>query len=181
MNAIQIKYDGDISSYDTNALKAATLGGLLEEISEERVNLVNADIVAARRGLTVVEQKEAACENYVSLITVEVTTSTGVTTVAATVMRGESHIVRVNNYWIDIVPTGGYFLFSDHRDRPGLLGAVGKITGDADINISYMHVSRLKSRGQALMILALDEPLPEAQRQQILSLPDIHSAKLVKL
>lgn len=181
MNAIQIKYNGDISSYDTNALKAAALGGLLEGISEERVNLVNANIVAARRGLTVVEQKEAVCENYASLITIEVTTSTGVTTVAGTVMRGESHIVRVNNYWIDIVPTGGYFLFSDHRDRPGLLGAVGKITGDADINISAMHVSRLKPRGQALMILALDEPLAEAQRQQILSLPDVYSAKLVKL
>ncbi len=181
MNAIQINYDGDISSYDTNALKAAILGGLLEGISEERVNLVNANIVAARRGLTVVEQKEAICENYASLITLEVTTSIGVTTVAATIMRGESHIVRVNNYWVDIVPTGGYFLFSDHRDRPGLLGAVGKITGDADINISSMYVSRLKPRGKALMILALDEPLPEAQLQQILSLSDVYSVKLVKL
>jgi D-3-phosphoglycerate dehydrogenase len=96
-------------------------------------------------------------------------------------MRGESHIVRVDNHWLDIVPTGGYFLFSDHRDRPGLIGAVGKITGDADINISYMHLSRLKLRGQALMILALDEALPEEQRQQILSLPDVHTVKLVKL
>ncbi len=181
VNAIQIKYNGEISNYDTSALKAAVLGGLLEEISEERINLVNANIVAAQRGLAVVEQKEASCENYTSLITVEVTTSSGVTTVAGTVMRGESHIVRVNNYWIDIVPTGGYFLFSDHRDRPGLIGAVGKITGDADINISYMHLSRLKSRGQALMILALDEPLPEEQRQQILSIPDVYSAKLVRL
>ena len=181
MNAIQIKYNGEISNYDTNALKAAVLGGLLEEVSEERVNLVNANVVAAQRGLTVVEQKEAICENYASLITVEVTTSTGTTTVAGTVMRGESHIVRVDNYWLDIVPTGGYFLFSDHRDRPGLIGAVGKITGDADINISYMHLSRLKLRGQALMILAVDEPLPEEQRQQILSLPDVYTVKLVKL
>ncbi len=181
MNAIQIKYNGEISDYDTNALKASVLGGLLEGISEERVNLVNANAVAAQRGLTVVEQKEAACENYASLITVEATTSSGVTTVAGTVMRGESHIVRVDNYWIDIVPTGGYFLFSDHRDRPGLIGAVGKITGDVDINISYMHLSRLKLRGQALMILALDEPLPEEQRQQVLSIPDVYSAKLVKL
>lgn len=181
MNTIHIKYEGEISNYDTNALKAAVLGGLLEEVSEERVNLVNANIVAARRGLTIVEQKEATCENYVSLITLEVTTSIGVTTVAATIMRGESHIVRVNNYWIDIVPTGAYFLFSDHRDRPGLIGAVGKITGDADINISYMHLSRLKPRGQALMILALDEPLSEEQRQQLLSLPDVYSAKVVKL
>lgn len=181
MNAIKIKYDGDISSYDTNALKAAILGGLLEGISEERVNLVNANIVAARRGLAVVEQKDAICENYASLITLEVTTSTGVTTVAATIMRGESHIVRVNSYWMDIVPTGGYFLFSDHHDCPGLLGAVGKITGDADINISSMYVSRLKPRGQAMMILALDEPLLEAQLQQILSLPDVSTVKVVKL
>ncbi|MFC2013706.1 phosphoglycerate dehydrogenase [Chloroflexota bacterium] len=181
VSAIKIKYDGEISNYDTNALKAAFLGGLLERISEERVNLVNANIVAAKRGLTVVEQKEATCENYTSLITVEVTTSDGVTTVAGTVLHGESHIVRFDNYWIDIVPTGGYFLFSDHQDRPGLIGAAGKITGDADINISAMHLSRLKSRGQALMILALDEPLPDEQQQEILSLPDVHSAKLVKL
>ncbi len=181
MSAIQIKYDGDISNYDTNVLKVAILGGLLEGISEERVNLVNANIVAARRGLTMIEQKEAICKNYASLITAEVTTSGGVTAVAGTVMRGESHIVRVNNYWLDIMPTGGYFLFSDHRDRPGILGAVGKITGDADINISSMHVSRLKPRGQALMILVLDEPMPEEQQQQILSIPDIYSAKLVKL
>jgi len=181
VGSIQIKYDGEISNYDTNALKAAVLGGLLEGISEERVNLVNANIVAARRGLTVVEQKEAICENYASLITVEVTTNTGVTTAASTVMRGETHIVRVNEYWIDIIPGEGYFLFSDHRDRPGLIGAVGKITGDANINISSMHLGRLKPRGEALMILALDEPLPERQQQQMLSLPDVYTVKLVRL
>jgi len=180
-NAIQIKYEGEISNYDTNALKATVLGGLLEGISEERVNLVNANIVAAQRGLTVVEQKVATCKNYASLITVEATTSAGVTTVAGTVIHGESHIVRVNNYWVDIVPTVGYFLLIDHRDRPGLIGAVGKITGDADINISTMHVSRLKPRGRALMILALDEPLPEEQQQEMLSLPDVQAVKLVKL
>jgi D-3-phosphoglycerate dehydrogenase len=181
LNTIQIKYEGEISNYDTNALKAAALGGLLEEVSEERINLVNASIIAAKRGLAVVEQKEAACENYASLITVEATTSAGATTVAGTAMRGEPHIVRINNYWIDIIPTGGYFLFSDHRDRPGLIGAVGKIAGDVDINISSMHVSRLKLRGQALMILALDEPLPDEQLQQILSIPDVSTAKLVRL
>ena len=96
-------------------------------------------------------------------------------------LRGEPHIVRVNNYWIDIVPSGSYFLFSDHLDRPGMIGAVGKITGDADINISYMLVSRLKPRGQALMILALDEPFTEEQLKQLLALPDIHTAKVVRL
>ena len=180
-NAIQIKYDGEIAGYDTNTLKAAILGGLLEGVSEERVNLVNANIVAARRGLTVVEQKKTTCENYASLITVEATTNAGVTSVASTSMHGEVHIVRVNKYWLDFTPTGTYFLFSDHCDRPGLVGAVGKITGEANINISFMHVSRLKSRGQALMILALDEPLTDEQQQQILSIPNVYSTKLVKL
>ncbi len=181
MKSIKIKYNGEIAKYDTNVLKAVILGGLLEAISEERVNLVNANIVAARRGLAVMEQGEVSCENYANLITVEVDTSTSSTTVAGTVLHGESHVVRVNNYWIDIVPTGGYFLFCDHRDCPGLIGAVGKITGDADINISAMYVGRLKPRGQALMILALDEPLPEEQGQQILAMPDVSSAKLVKI
>jgi len=181
MSSIQIKYDGEVSNYDTNALKATVLGGLLKGISEERVNLVNANIVAARRGLTVVEQKETTCENYASLITIEAVTTSGTTTVATTVMRGETHVVRINDYWIDIVPNKGHFLISDHRDCPGLIGAVGKIAGDANINISSMHVGRLEPRGQALMIITLDEPLPEEQQQQILSLPDVNSVKLVKL
>jgi len=180
-NSVQIKYEGEISNYDTNSLKAAVLGGILEGISEERVNLVNANIVAARRGLTVVEQKESTCENYASLITVEVTTSAGATIGAGTVIHGESHIVRVNNFWMDIVPTGGYFLFCDHKDRPGLIGAAGNITGAADINVSAMHLSRLKPRGEALMILALDEPLPEEKQQEIMSLDDVYSVKQAKL
>jgi len=181
MNAIQIKYNGEISNYDTNILKASVLGGLLEEICEERVNLVNANLVATRRGLTVQEQKESTCENYASLITVEVTSSTGVTTVAGTSLRKEPHIIRVNNYWIDVAPLDGYFLFIDHRDRPGMMGIVGKLTGDADINISAMYVSRLKPRGQSLAVLALDEPLSEEQLQQIVSIPGVYTAKLVKL
>jgi len=179
--AIRIIYQGEIANYDTTAIKAAVLGGLLEGISEERVNLVNANLIATRRGLSIVEQKEATCENYASLISVEVTTSTGTITVAGTVINDESHVVRVNDYWLDFVPTGGYFLFSNHIDRPGLIGAVGKITGDADIDISFMHVGRLKPRGQALMVLALDEPMPEEQQQQILAIPDIYNVKLVKL
>lgn len=181
MSAIRIKYEGEISNYDTKALKAATLGGLLENISEERVNLVNANFMAAQRGLTVVEQKEAVCANYTSLITVEVATSAGGTIVAGAIMNGQPHIVRINDYWVDIEPTGGYFLFSDHLDRPGLIGAVGEVTGGADINISAMRVSRLKPRGQALMILALDEALTEETRQKMLAIPDVYTAKLVKL
>jgi D-3-phosphoglycerate dehydrogenase len=131
--------------------------------------------------LTVVEQKEAHCENYSALITAEVTTSSGKTVVAGTVLRGESHIVRINDYWTDFVPGEGTFLFVDHKDRPGLIGQVGNITGSVDVNISAMHVSRQKARGQALMILDLDETPPDSAIKKILAIPDVYSAKSVTL
>jgi D-3-phosphoglycerate dehydrogenase len=180
MNSLNIKYEGELAGYDTNAVKAALLGGLLENISEERVNMVNANIIAVRRGLNVLEQKDLACQNYASLITAVVTTSTGSQEIAGTVLRGESHIVRVNNYWIDFVPTKGPFLFVDHKDRPGLIGAVGNITGSVDVNISSMYVGRLKARGRALMILDLDERLPEVAKQMIRSIPDVYTAKEIQ-
>ncbi len=179
---IRIRYEGDIATYDTNPLKAAVVGGILEGFSEERVNIVNVNLIAARRGLSVIEEKEAACINYASLLSVSITTTAGTWAVAGTMIQNEAHIVRVNDFWLDIVPTpGSYFLFADHKDRPGMIGAVGKITGDADINISFMHLGRLKPRGQALMVLTLDEPLPEKQQKQILAIPDVYSVKLVGL
>jgi D-3-phosphoglycerate dehydrogenase len=181
VKSIRVRYEGEIANYDTSILKATVLGGMLELISEERVNLVNANLVANRRGMSVIEEKIATCANYTSLLTLIATTSAGITTVAATVMRNEPHIVLVNDYWIDVAPTGGYFLFCDHRDRPGIIGAVGNVTGAANININSMLVGRLKPRGQALMILALDEPLPEDVRKKILAIPNINSAKLVRL
>jgi D-3-phosphoglycerate dehydrogenase / 2-oxoglutarate reductase len=181
MGSINIRYEGEITNYDTNVLKAAVLGGLLEEISEDRVNMVNANVIAARRGLTVVEQKNTGAEHYSSLITAAVTTSKETVTVSTTVVRGETHIARVNSYWLDIYPAEGNFLFCDHLDRPGLLGEVGRVTGDANIDISAMHVGRLKPRGEALMILTLDEPVSEKEKKKILSVPDVYTAKFVKL
>lgn len=181
MSVIDIRYEGEITKHDLTALKAAVIGGLLEGMSEERINVVNANIIAQRRGLRVAEHKDTECENYASLMSVSVVTSAGTTIVAGTVMRGEMHILQVNDYWLDLVPKGGYLLFSDHRDRPGLIGAVGTITGNADINVSSMQLSRLKPRGEALMVLELDEPLRAEHIRQILSLPDIRTAKLVKL
>jgi len=157
------------------------VGGVLAEISSERVNVVNIKVVTDRRGLSVVEQKDAAIENYSSLIDVEVITNKGTISAAGTMMRNQPHIVRVNEHWMDFIPEEGYFLFADHLDRPGLIGAVGKVTGDADINISHMLVSRTKPRGQAMMILRLDEPIPEDARQKLLSFPDVYSIKQVKL
>jgi D-3-phosphoglycerate dehydrogenase len=178
---IRIKYNGDIANYNTNSLKAAIVGGLIRT-SDERVNVVNLNLVATKRGLTIVEEKDVNCANYASLLTVEIETTTGSYTVAGTIINGEAHVVRINDYWLDIVPTpGSYFLFSDHLDRPGFIGAIGKITGDANVNISSMHLGRIQARGKALLVLSLDEPLPENAQQKILAIPDVYSVKLVAL
>jgi D-3-phosphoglycerate dehydrogenase len=181
INSTHIKYSGGVSNYDCNPIKTALVSGLLQQASEERINLVNVGLIAAQRGLKISEEKEVTCQNYSNLLTLEVNTNVGTTAISGTVRDNEIHIVQVNDFWMDIVPTGGYFLFCDHLDRPGLVGTIGNITGKADINISSMHLSRLQPRGKALMILALDQPLGEEQLQEICALPGIYSAKAVKL
>jgi len=181
ISSTHIKYSGGIANYDCNPIKTALISGLLQQTSEERINLVNVGLITAQRGLKISEEKEATCQNYSNLLTLEVNTNIGTTTISGTVRDSEIHIVQFNDFWMDIVPTGGYFLFCDHLDQPGLVGTIGNITGKADINISSMHLSRLQPRGKALMILALDEPLGEEQLQEILALPGIYSAKAVTL
>jgi len=181
IKSTHIKYSGGVSNYDCNPIKAAIISGLLKQSSEERINLVNVGFIATQRGIKISEEKEATCQNYSNLLTLEANTTAGTTAISGTVRDGELHIVQVNDFWTDIVPAEGYFLFCDHLDRPGMVGTIGNITGKADINISSMHLSRLQPRGKALMILALDEPLGEEQLQEILALPGVYSAKVVKL
>jgi len=73
-------------------------------------------------------------------------------------------------------------LFTEHKDRPGMVGAVGTIIGNADINISQMQVSRGVQRGGgAMMVLCLDEPLTAECHQQILAIPDMYRVLIVRL
>jgi len=178
---IRASYSGEIARVDTSPLKAALIKGLLAQVSEETVNVVNAELIARGRGLRIVEQKDTSSESYGSLVTIELQTSAGPTVVAGTVMRNEPHIVRIDDYWLDIVPTGRHFMLCWNRDRPGLIGAVGTMLGDHDINISAMLVGRDKPRGTALMALAVDEEIPEAQNAAVAAIPHVYSVKQVHL
>ena len=120
-------------------------------------------------------------EQYNSLITVEIETSQGMTVISGTHMRSATHIVRVDDYWIDIVPNGGYMLFTDHEDKPGMIGSVGTITGKHDLNIGFMEVGRLSPRGRATMILGLDDTVPQEALDEIKSLVNVFSVRLVYL
>ena len=155
--------------------------GVLGHVSNERVNLVNAPLLATQHGLNITEQKNVSSSEYASLLTVELNTTAGSTIIAGTSIRNQPHILRFNEYWIDIVPSGGFMLFTDHQDRPGMIGAVGTITGKHDINVSFMEVGRLGPRGRAAMILGLDDPISKGALEELQAIPGVDAAYLINL
>jgi D-3-phosphoglycerate dehydrogenase len=181
VQALTLRYEGEISSYKTDSLKAAALIGLLQHVSADRVNLVNAALLAEQRGLRIQEHKGPAPERYPSLITLEVTASGGAVILGGSYARGKVYITRIGPSWVDIAPDSPYLLFIDHRDRPGMIGRVGTITGQHDVNIAFMEVGRQEARGRATMVLGLDDDVPPVVLDKLRALPDITSVKLVRL
>jgi D-3-phosphoglycerate dehydrogenase len=176
-----VRYAGELQQDSCEPLKAGVISGILEHVTEERVNLVNAELIARQRGLRIVEESDPECGSYANLVTVILETDKGATTVSGTVRDGVTRIVRINDFWMDISLTEKHYLVCDHIDGPGLVGTIGTVLGQASINISSMHLSRLAPRGKALFVMALDEPLGEAQRNIILAIPNIHTARTVSL
>ena len=178
---VTIRYEGEITQHQTATLKAALLAGLLGPVTTGQVNLINASRLAQERGLNVTEQQNLVAREYSSLISATVDTTEGNITLSGTSMRNEAHLVRVNDYWLDIAPSTPYLLFIDNQDQPGSIGAVGTVAGRHNINISFMEVGRLNLRGRAMMILGLDDPVPPSVLEEIKALPQIYNAQLVSL
>ena len=88
------------------------------------------------------------------------------TTVGGTVAGGEPRFTRLDDYRLDMAPTE-FMLVTRHHDRPGTVGRIGLILGEADVNISAMHLARTGPRQDALMILALDDEIPAAVADSI--------------
>ena len=178
---ITIKYEGEIARHDASMLKSAVLSGLLGPVTGNHVNLINAAVIAQERRLNVTEQYNEVSENYAGIISATLETTGGSLTLGCASMRNEAHIVKVNDYWVDIVTSVPYMLFVDNDDQPGSIGAVGTIAGRHNINISFMEVGRLSLRGHAMMIIGLDDPVPPPVMEEIRALSHIRSARLVTL
>ena len=181
ISGITVSYEGEIAHHDCRMLQAAVLAGLLGPVSTVNVNLINAPVLARERGWSVTEQSNRTSREYASLISATLETANGSLSLSATSMRNETHIVKFNDYWMDIVPNTPYLLFVDNRDQPGSIGAVGTIAGRHNINISFMGVGRIRLRGQAMMVIGLDDPVPAHVMEEIRALSHISSARLAML
>jgi D-3-phosphoglycerate dehydrogenase len=155
MSDMTLEVAGELASHDTSSLVAATLGGLLERDTEDRITVVNAAAIAKARGIVIAERKTPDAGRYSSLVTL----SGPVTAVGGTIAASEPRIVRLDDHWLD-VPVADHMLVTRHQDRPGTMGTVGRILGESDVNISAMYLARTDARSDAFMILALDDAVP---------------------
>lgn len=155
LEALTLELAGEVAGLDSGPIVAAALSGLLELATEGRVNQVNAPLLAAERGLHLAQRRTSESARYQSVVTIG-----GATAVAGTVSGGEPRIVRLADYWVDM-PPAPWMLITRHQDRPGTMGRIGLMLGEADVNISAMHLGRSAPRADALMVLALDDPVPE--------------------
>ena len=167
VGTLTVELAGDLGRTESGPLTAAALRGLLETSTTERVNLVNAAILAKARGISVVERKTADAGGFSAAITLRAHTSgsgrAGEAAVGGTVAGGEMRIVRLNAYRLDMAAEDR-MLITRHQDRPGTIGRLGQLLGRYDVNISSMHVARTAPRADALMIVSVDEDVsPELE------------------
>ena len=181
LRSADITYRGEVADRNVTMLTAAAVQGLLEPISDEPINLVNARLLAQQRGLQIAETRSSTPAHYTSLVRVTVNTRAGATSVAGVISDGRANVVQIDEYELHLPPTPGYLLVTQHVDQPGIIGLVGTLLGEADINISSMQVGRKTARGQALMILSVDEPVPPAVVERIRQAASIEMIKVIKL
>jgi D-3-phosphoglycerate dehydrogenase len=177
----RIQYRGEVAGKDTRLITAAIAAGLLAHALEEEINIVNAELLLRERGIELVEQSRADMGAFSSLIQAELTTE-GRTYRAAGTLFGHNmaRLVQLDDYRLDAYLDGVLMIFT-HRDVPGIIGRVGTLFGEHQVNIAQMAVGRAARGGEAIGVLNLDTRPPEAALQAVLSHPDIHSATVIEL
>jgi len=166
MGNVQVTAYGTLANFDLDYIKAAVIKGILGDVTQVRINLVNAGLVAERRGMKLVEIKQNQHDApYETML--KVSAKSGEEwSVSGAIVRGEPYIVAINEQWVDF-PAEGHLLLTSHRDRPGIVGRVGTMLGESDVNISFMHVGRHAPRTDAIMVLGTDERVPSALADEL--------------
>lgn len=184
VDSIEIKYIGDLANMETSSLTNTFLKGLLRPFLHEAINYVNAPLVAKSRGIAVKEVKTTQTEDYTNEICVTIKgNGNGSWTrfIDGTVFKkNELRILRIDEFTLDIQPTGHLVIFS-HKDKPKMVGKVGIILGDYDVNIAGMQLDRLEEGGKAMMILTVDQEVDKEVMEKIAAIPGCISATYVAL
>lgn len=178
---INIIYSGDLASVEVSPLTRNTVKGILKRHLGDHVNDVNAEYLATRKGITVNESKTSSAKGFTNLITVEIKTRSEKRTVSGTLLNGLGpRIVKADGYSIDVTPRG-HMVFIQHTDQPGVIGRVGNLLGNFDINIATMQVDRSDIGGKAIMLLTIDKHLKEKAIEAIKKLEDIEEVIAIDL
>jgi D-3-phosphoglycerate dehydrogenase len=159
---IELAYYGSLSSYDTRLLTVAALNGAFQGRSDQPVNYVNAPLIAAERGVEVVEERRRASRDFTNLVRVSVRANGDELRVAGTTIGRDDRRWLVSalgfELEMELAPLMAFFRYDD---VPGVIGRVGTLFGEAGVNIANMAVSRTRRGGKALMALSVDSPAPE--------------------
>ncbi len=182
VHTIEIKVTGEIAQKDTKILAASAVAGMLAPlVSDKEVNLINALSLAKERGINVVSSASEESMKFKNLIEVTLSSDGTKCSVAGTQVPDKGmRIVHVNGHSVEFEPKGT-FRFIEHFDRPGVIGEVGTLLGRKNINIAHMDVARDKPRGDAVMILSIDEAAPTDVIEALKSEKNIREATQIIL
>ncbi len=178
---VRITFVGELTEQNTAPVTLAVLKGILEPMVGENVNYVNASFIAAERGIKLVEAKSNRPEEFAHLIAVEVHSDGKRLELQGTLSaRREPRIVKIDRFFVEAAPTG-YMLVIKNHDKPGLIGHLGTVLGDAKINIAGMSNGREKPGGSAVTVVNVDQAVSPKTMDQIKKFKHVIDAKLIKL
>jgi D-3-phosphoglycerate dehydrogenase len=164
-----------------NYLTSIILRRLLTPVLREGVNLINSVHVAKQRGIKVEETRVPAPENFTNLITIELKSDMDSHRVSGTVFTDKlPRIVNVDGYIVEVVPRGNMVFFTNN-DKPGVIGKIGTIFGQANVNIAGMYLGRERQGGKALALLLVDNPVRPEVMEQVRKLDNILSARVIRV
>jgi D-3-phosphoglycerate dehydrogenase len=166
--SIELAYHGHLSGFDTRLLTVAALNGAFQGRADRPVNYVNAPLIAAERGIEVREERRAASRDFTNLIRVTLADGGPDVRVAGTTIGGEHRqwLVSALGFELEMELAPLLVLFR-YDDVPGVIGRVGTLFGEAQVNIANMAVSRTRRGGKALMALSIDSPAPADLRDRL--------------
>ncbi|HRD99824.1 MAG TPA: NAD(P)-dependent oxidoreductase, partial [Ilumatobacteraceae bacterium] len=169
-STLEVRSEGELAGYDTRILTLAVLKGFYAARSAEPVTYVNAPQLAKSNGVEVREVSSTATTDYVNLITVAGAGHSMSATLSG--RRGEPRLVSIDDHQFDI-PPADHMLMVTNDDRPGVIGVVGTLLGNAGINIADMDVGQAKEPGTAVMLIAPTAEVPTSTVESLRAAPGI--------